>query len=194
MTTVQVLFFALGARRMRAVADESAQVVADGGQAVVLIDHAKLWRDVTFDPAVRVVELSGIEADQLPMRIGHGLLYDVPRGLFRAAGRGPLRQRARRAAAAYEFRLADRVHRRVLAPSYRLVWGEVSQSLVQRHVLDGASFDLVVVTDSPSMPYAARLLERYGASGWNPQVAFGLDYAAPDADSPAGSADSGRRG
>ena len=177
---MQVLFLALGANRRRAAIEESAQVVADGGHAVVLIDDAKPWRRVSFDPGAQVVELSRLECAHLPMKVERLLLFKVPGLLFRTVGRGALRKWARRAADAYERRLADRVHRRLVVPLYRSVWGEASRSLIQRHVLDGASFDLFVVTDLASMPCAARLLASYDASDAEaPQLAFGLDYALP---------------
>lgn len=173
---MQVLFLALGASRTRTAAEESAQVVADGGQAVVLIDQRKSWRRVTFDQAVTVIELSRLESGRLPVRIEQLLLYRAPRKLFRVVGRGALRDRMGRLSGTYETRFADRVHRRLAVPLYRPGWGEGSRRVI-RQGLPG-TFDLIVVLDPVSMPYAAGLLADYEARGVAlPRVAFGLDYA-----------------
>lgn len=181
---MRVLFLALGGSRKRAAVEESAQVVADGGQAVVLIDKAAGWRQVTFDPAVEVVDLAGLENRRLPLRIEQFLLFKAPRRGLRAVGRGPLRGLAGRAAGAYESRIADRVHRRVVLPAYRSRWGGVP--LLRRQVLRDTVFDLMVVTDPVSMPYAARLLAGYDAAGDPPRLAFGLDYAGYEVTGDAG--------
>lgn len=175
---MDVLFLALGASRMRAAAEESAQVVADGGRAVVLIEQRTPWRQTTFDPAVEVVELSRAEAAWLPVRLEQLVLYRVPRKLFRTVGRGPLRKRVRRTAGWYETRIADRVHRRLAAGLFRPGWGEGAHRLL-RHAVPGP-YDLVVVLDPISMPYAAGLVADHEARGVAvPSIAFGLDYAAP---------------
>ncbi|MGI5215781.1 hypothetical protein [Plantactinospora sp. CA-290183] len=175
---MQVLFLALGASRTRAAVEESAQVVADGGRAVVLIDQKKPWRRVKFDPAVRVVELARLESSRLPVRIEQLVLYRAPRKLFRVVGRGPLRSGAKRVSGTYETRFADRVHRRLVVPLYRSGWGEGSHSLIRRTLLDDAAFDLIVVTDPASMPYAAGLVADYEARGGAvPRLSFGLEYA-----------------
>lgn len=172
-----VLILALGGNRMRAAVEESAQVVATGGRAVVLVDNAKSWRRFSFDPAVRVVDLAELEASRLSMKLEQMVLFKVPRRLFRTVGRGPLRKPARRASGVYESRFADRVHRRVVLPLYRPGWGAGSCRVIRRHVLDNTPPDLIVVTDPASMPYAAGLLASYGPSANVPQLSFGLDYA-----------------
>lgn len=184
---MQVLFLALGANRTRAAAEESAQVVADGGRAVVLIDQRQPWRRVKFHRSVKVVELARLEAARLPVRIEQILLYRAPRKVFRAVGRGPLRARVGRASASYENRFADRVHRRLVLPLFRTGWGEGSHAVIRRGLPADAAFDLIVVTDPASMPYAAGLIADYEARGVAvPRVAFGLDYAG-SLDAAAGS-------
>lgn len=175
---MHVLFLALGGSRARAAVEESAQVVADGGHAVVLIDQRKPWRRVTFDQAVTVVELSRLESARLPVRIERLLLYRAPRKLFRTVGRGPLRDRVGRVSGTYEARIADRVHRRLAVPMYRSGWGRGSHPVIQQSL--PGPFDLIVVLDPISIPYAAGLVAGYELRGLAlPRVAFGLDYARP---------------
>ncbi|MEV0427367.1 hypothetical protein [Micromonospora sp. NPDC050495] len=177
---MQVLFLALGANRSRAAQEESAQVVADGGRAVVVIDQRQPWRRVKFHRSVKVVELSRLEAARLPVRIEQLLLFKGPRKVFRAVGRGPLRERVGRVSTGYETRFADRVHRRLVQPLYRKGWGEGSHAVIRRGLPADAAFDLIVVTDPASMPYAAGLVADYEARGVPvPRLAFGLDYAGP---------------
>ena len=172
---MQVLFLALGASRKRAAADESAQVVADGGRAVVLIDTRSAWRGTEFDPAVDVVELSRVEAARLPVRLEQLVLYRAPRKLFGTVGRGPLRRRVRKVAGRYEARVADRVHRRLVATRFRPGWGAGAHRLLRQAV--PGPYDLVVVLDPISMPYAAGLVADHEARGLGaPRIAFGLDY------------------
>ncbi|MEN3610725.1 hypothetical protein [Plantactinospora sp. ZYX-F-223] len=183
---MQVLILALGANRGRGVAAEAAQIVADGGRVVVLIDQAKLWRRVKFAKGVRVVDLSRLESSQPLGKVEQVLLYRGPRKLFRVVGRGPLRGRAQRASGVYETRVADPVHRRLVQPLFRRGWGDGSRNLIRSRVLDAERFDLIVVADPTSMPYAAGLLADYQrAGGEMPRFSFGLDYAA-FAESPAG--------
>lgn len=176
---MHVLFLALGASRKQAAADESAQVVTDGGRAVVLIEAGKPWAQTHFDPAVEVVELSTVEIARPLVRLEGFALYRVPRGLFRVAGRGPLRAKVRKAAGKYESRIADRVHGKLVATRLRPGWGEGAQRLLRRAV--PGPYDLIVVLDPISMPYAAGLLADLEARGAAmPRVAFGLDYVSPE--------------
>jgi hypothetical protein len=178
---VRVLFLALGASRKQAAADESGQVVADGGRAVVLIDARKPWSRTEFDPAVEVVELSRIEATRLPVRLEQLALYRMPRALFRTAGRGRLRPTMKKAAGRYEARIADRVHRKLVATRFRPGWGKGAHRLLRRAV--PGPYELIVVLDPISMPYAAGLVADLEARGVTvPPVAFGLDYAREYAD------------
>ena len=176
---MRVLFLALGGSRKQAAADESARVVADGGRAVVLIDTSKPWAQTRFAPAVDVVELSTVESARPLVRFERFALYRVPRGLFRVAGRGPLRAKVRAAAGRYESRIADRVHGKLVATRLRPGWGEGAHRLLRGAV--PGPYDLIVVLDPISMPYAAGLfadLEARGAA--MPRVAFGLDYVSPE--------------
>jgi hypothetical protein len=179
---MQVLFLALGATRRRTVTDESAQVVADSGRAIVVIDQASAWSRDSFAPDVEVVELCRLELLHSPMSIERSLLFEAPRLLFRMIDRGPLARSARRAAKAYERRIADPLHRRMFMPLYRRVWRRARHRLIERHVLHGVSFDLFVVSDPVSMPVAARLFMKYAAKNRiAPRISYGLDYAAPAA-------------
>ncbi|SCL32159.1 hypothetical protein GA0074692_3250 [Micromonospora pallida] len=176
---MQVLFLALGANRAQAAVVDSAQVVADGGRPVVLVDQRASWRRMKFDPAVKVVELSRLEATRLPVRIERFLLHRAPRKVFRAVGRGPLRTGVEKVSGTYEARFADRVHRRLVMLLYRAGWGERSHSVIRGGLPGDGIFDLIVVVDPASMPYAAGLIADYEARGLSvPRVAFGLDYAA----------------
>ncbi|MDG4786330.1 hypothetical protein O7626_10385 [Micromonospora sp. WMMD1102] len=184
---MQVLILALGANRGRGVAAEAAQVVADGGRVVVLVDQqAKLWRRIKFAKGVRVVDLRRLESTRLLGKVEQVLLYRGPRKLFRVVGRGPLHGRAQRASGVFETRVADPVHRRLVQPLFRRGWGDGSRSLIRSRVLDSERFDLIVVADPTSMPYAAGLLADYQRAGGDvPRFSFGIDYAALS-DLPAG--------
>jgi hypothetical protein len=179
---MRALFLALGASRTRAVAAESANVVAAGGQAAVLVDHLKRWRRVSLDPAVTVIDLSRLEARHLPMRMERLLVYGIPRRVFLAIGRGPLEPWGRRAVRAYKRRVADRVHGRLFLPVYRRLWGAARYRLLERQIRSSSpAFDLFVVTDPVSIVYGARLHAACGGPRGAPVISFGLDYAAPAA-------------
>ncbi len=180
-----MLFVALGAtRRVDAVA-ESAQVVAAGGRAVVLVDRATTWRTAAFAPGVRVVALAKLRRDHPPWKAQDLLLFRGPRALFRAVGRGRLRDLSQRAARAYERRIAGLVHRRLFLPAYERIWRDVRRSLVERHVMRGTHYDVVVVCDPTSMPLVARLIAAAGRPA-RPAVRFRLDPTefAPAAGAP----------
>lgn len=183
---MQVLFLALGGTRRRAVVEESAQVVADGGTAVVLVDQAKTWHRETFDPGVEVIELSRLERLHPPRRMEKVLLFKGPGALFRLVGRGPLRQWATETRKTYERRIANVAHRALILPADRRVWGAVRQRLIHRHVLHHRRpFDLLVVSDLDSMVTAAHLLDSYPASNLpEPQVSYSYDNAMPLAAAP----------
>lgn len=173
---MHVLFLALGANRRRAVVDEAAQVVADGGQAVVLAEQAKPWSGESFAPGVRFVAVDRLQATHRPRRVENLVLYRGPRFLLhRVIGRGPLKRRARRAAKAYEKRVADRVHRRLFTPVYDRLFSDVRARLVDRELRRGRPFDVLVVSDPLSMPEAQRLLA--GSGGRGPQVVYSIDHA-----------------
>lgn len=177
---MRVVFLALGATRRRAVIEESAQVLADGGTAVVLVDTMAPWRRETFAPGVEVVEVAEIERQHhLPRTLEALFLYRVPIGLlYRVFGYGPLRELVHRVARVYKRRFANRVHRRIFLPVYRRLWSEVRAQLVHRHVLGATPFDILVVADPVSLPDAVRLLTYYTDPGTAvPRVAYSLDHA-----------------
>ncbi len=184
---MRVLFLGLGATRRLAVTEESAQVAAAGGRAVVVVDQAGAWRH-DFAPGVEVVEASQLELSHWPRAVEMALLFRAPKRLFGLVGRGRLARPARRAATAFERRIAIPVHRRAFMPAYRRLWRRARPRLIHHHVLDGATFDLMVVGDPASMPAAAAILKAYQATHRTPpEVAFGLDHAAaptPDPRSP----------
>jgi hypothetical protein len=171
----RVLFLALGGTRRRETVAESARVVATGGQAVILVDRADGWRSEQLAPGVELIELAGLLSRHAPWRAQEAVLFGAPRALLRAAGRGRLRRFAERVGAAYERRLAWRVHRRVFLPAYERIWGRTRQSTVERHLLRGAAYDVMVVHDPMSMPMAVRLITGDAFAGRTPAVRFGLD-------------------
>jgi hypothetical protein len=173
---MQVLFVALGASRRREAIAESAQVVEAGGRAVVLIDRVASWHGFTFAPGVEVVESAKLRLEHLPWKIQELVVFRGPQALFRAVGRGPLRRWSGRAGRAYERRIAGRVHRRLFLPAYERIWGDVQRSLVERHVMNRTSYDVMVVGDPMSMPLAARLMPDAAAGRpVRPAVRFCLD-------------------
>ncbi|MFJ8580592.1 hypothetical protein [Micromonospora sp. NPDC093277] len=177
---MHVLFLALGGTRRRAVIEESAQVVADGGTAVVLVGNPRRWEEETFDPGVEVIELSRLE--QLhPASTVEKVLFNGPGVLLRLAGRGPLRPWATKARRAYARRVSIPAHRAFILPADRPTWGEWQQRLIFRHVLlQRRPFDLLVVSDLPSMVPAARLLAGCPAGNLpEPQVSYSYDTVAP---------------
>jgi hypothetical protein len=191
-----VLFLALGGTRRRETVAESALVVAAGGRAVILVDRVESgWRPDALAAGVEVVELAGLLDRHAPWRAQEAVLFDAPRALLRAAGRGRLRRFAERAGAAYERRLAWRVHRRVFLPAYERIWGRTRQSLVERRLFRGAAYDVVVVHDPMSMPMAVRLITGDAFAGRAPAVRFGLDPAELSDDRPpaAGASQGGGR-
>jgi hypothetical protein len=177
-----VLFLALGGTRRRETLAESALVAAAGGRAVILVDRVDgRWRPDALADGVEVVDLAGLLGRHAPWRVQEAVLFGAPRVLLRAvlrtAGRGRLRRFAERAGAAYERRLAWRVHRRVFLPAYDRIWGRTRDSLVERHLIRGATHDVVVVSDPTSLPLAARLVTGDAFAERQPAVRFGLDPA-----------------
>lgn len=175
---MRVAFLALGATRRRAVVEESAEVVAEGGAAMVVVDRAQGWDPEGFAPGVTVVELSRLKARHAPVRLERLFLYRGPRFLlYRVIGRGPLRGLAHRAATAYQRRVADRIHRRLFLPVYRRLWPEVTPRLVERQVLRRTGTRTLVVTDPMSIPAAAGILRRYRVRGQAPPaVCYSIDH------------------
>lgn len=176
MMAEHVLILALGATRKRAVVEDAAAVVARGGTVTVLISSAANWRRERFASDVRMINLAELEGRVLPLRLERAVLYRVPRLLFRTIGRGRLAAWTKRAGRAYEKWIADRVHRRVVLPTYRrLRSSQVPQQLADRAVAE-TRVDLLVVADPASIPLAARIIRQ---STLVPQVGYGLPYLTP---------------
>jgi hypothetical protein len=191
-----VLFLAVGGSRRRETIAESARVVAAGGRAVILVDRVDDgWRPDQLAAGVEVVELAGLLGRHAPWRAQEAVLFGAPRALLRAAGRGRLRRFAERAGAAYERRLAWRVHRRVFLPAYERIWARTRQSMVERRLFSGAAYDVLVVHDPMSMPLAVQLITGDAFAGRAPAVRFDLDPAdlSGDRSSAAGAPRGGGR-
>ncbi|GAA3371500.1 hypothetical protein GCM10020367_22420 [Streptomyces sannanensis] len=173
---MQVLFLALGGSRKRAVVEESADVVAAGGRAVVLVDRKKSWASVAFAPGVEVVTPDELEARHLPRRIERFVLFRIPRLVASVLGVGPVRRMSRRALKAYERRVAGRVHRRVFLPVHRRVWPTVADRIARRHFGGGGGPELLVVTDPWSVQHAVRLMEAWESDRLaTPCVTYSVD-------------------
>ncbi|MEU8079345.1 hypothetical protein AB0B31_28355 [Catellatospora citrea] len=171
---MRVLFVALGASRRRIVVEESAQVVADGGTAVVVVSRRAPWAKETFAPQVKVVELDRLEQRGVVAWLARALLFGAPRLLFRLVGHGPLRAPAHRAAGGYERRVAAPVHRRMFLPVYRRLWRD-PRGRALRGELAATAPDLIVVSDPASMPDVARVMEsRVTGVVSSPRIAFSL--------------------
>lgn len=186
-TDVRVLFVALGASRRRTVCEESAQIVSDGGVAVVLVDRANAWRRTVFAPTVAVIEMARLESRHLPLRLARGLLYRAPSICLRLIGHGPLRRAARQWANVHQ-RLANRIYERLVLPGHRRIWPHRRPRLVEREVLTGEPFDLLVIGDPESIPDGAAIVARLFRRGMPLPVSFGLDAVVPAARAPADSA------
>jgi hypothetical protein len=156
---VNVLFLALGASRKRAVVDECAKVVADGGTATVMVDAIKQWQRAGFGTGVTVFDAAVLLRARLPMRIERLVVYRGPRFVLnKAPGRW-----GRRAAGAYQEKVADRFHRRVFMPAYARLRGKPRGQLVAEHITRSPRpFDWIVVTDPVSMPVAVQVLDHLG--------------------------------
>ncbi|NEB79012.1 hypothetical protein G3I40_27895 [Streptomyces sp. SID14478] len=167
---MNVLFLALDASRARTTCAEAAQVVRDGGRAVVLIEQATRWADHLITPGVQRIETDVLEMRHWVRRWEWQLLFGLPRALARAIGRGPLRPLLHATETAYEGVLAGPLHRRVFLPVYRRAWGSGNPEMIRHFVRRDGPFDLIVVCDPTSLPVAASLAED-GA----PAVAFRLN-------------------
>jgi hypothetical protein len=169
---VNVLFLALGASRKRAVVEECAQVIADGGTATVVVESLEPWKRAAFGTGVTVVDSAVLQRALLPMRIEHLVVYRAPRFvLHRALGR-----RGKRAAGAYQKKVADRFHRRVFMPVYKRLRQDTRGRLIAGHVTRSPRpFDWIVVADSVSMPDAVQVLDGLGR-GSRTGVVYSVDH------------------
>lgn len=157
---MNVLFLALGASRKRAVIEECAKVVADGGTATVMVASAESWRSAGFATGVTVIDSSVLHRAQLPWRIERLVVYRGPGFVLRRA----LGRRGKSAARAYEKKIADRFHRRVFLPVHKRLRGDVPGRLIARHITGSPRpFDWIVVADSRSIPEAAQVLDNLKA-------------------------------
>ena len=177
---MQVLFLALGASRKRAVTEESAEITASGGRAVVIVDRPKAWSSVVFAPGVDVVTPGDLDAAHLPRRIERLLLYRLPRAAVSAAGVvRPVRKPSQRVLKAYERRVAGRVHRRVFLPLHRRLW-PTSQARAVRRRFGAGGPELLVVADALSVSFAVQLLDVWGRDGAPlPRIAYSIDGDRP---------------
>ncbi|GAA3371516.1 hypothetical protein GCM10020367_22500 [Streptomyces sannanensis] len=176
---MQVLFLALGASRKRAVIEESAEVVAAGGRAVVLIQRKKSWKSVEFAPGVDVLTSDELDAAHMPRRIEHLVLYRIPRFVISMFGIGPVRRLTRRVHKAYKRRVASRIHNKLFMPVHRRLWPALSARMMRSHFAQapGGGPDLMVVTDSLSVRLAMHLLDTWERDGLAlPRVSYSIDY------------------
>jgi hypothetical protein len=156
---VNVLFLALGAGRRRAVVEESAKVVANGGSATVVVATAHAWT-AEIDPGVTVIDSSVLYRGQLPWRIERLVVYRGPRFVLKRA----LGRRGKSAVRAYEKKVADRFHRRVFLPIHKRLRRDVRSQLIAQHITRSPRpYEWIVVTDSRSMPEAVEVLDNLRA-------------------------------
>ncbi|MFF4830457.1 hypothetical protein [Streptomyces sp. NPDC001315] len=177
---MQVLFLALGAARKRAVVDESAAVAAAGGRAVVLVADKKRWAAETFAPGVELITPAELEARHLPRRLERAVLYQGPRRVAGALGRGRLRAKTKKALNAYEKGVAGRVHRRVFMPLHRRMWPTAGARMIRRCFGPDGGPELVVVADALSVQRAVELMESWNSDSLGtPRVCYSVDSVVP---------------
>jgi hypothetical protein len=167
---MRVLFLAFGGYRKKAVVEECAQVLADGGTATVLVDSTGPWRRAGLPDGVTVVDTAALRRELRTMRLEHLVVYRGPRFVLRrVAGR-----RAKRAMAVHQ-KVADKFHRRVVMPVHRRLSAESRGRLIARRLGRTAErYDWIIVGDSPSMPDAVDLLDALGDTA--PGVAYSVDH------------------
>ena len=169
---MRVLFLAFGAYRKRAVVEECAKVLADGGTATVVVESMVPWRRAGLPDGVTVVDSAALQAERLAMRIERLVIYRGPAFILRrVAGR-----RAKRAMAAHK-KAADKFHRRIFLPAYRRLSAETRGRLIARRLgRRKERYDWVIVGDATSMPDAVELLDALGDA--SPGVAYSVDYVS----------------
>lgn len=171
---MKVLFLAVGATRRRAVAAESARVVAEGGRAVVVIGKEKAWHDTDFAPGVDVVVRAGLDLRSPARSVEWLLLFRLPRKVYRTVARGPLRGPVSAMGRLHE-RVALSMQRGVVLPLHRRRFKDGPRD-DGKHVLHGSSFDLIVAADAASIPDALKLLAGASADEVRPRVAYSLEH------------------
>lgn len=169
---MNVLFLALGASRKGAVSAEAEHVMAAGGTATVLIGKPSGWSKHPLPDGVEIIDLAAVERGYRPRWV-RLWLYRVPRLLLRICLPGPLSRWRDRFDNAYRRRLARPVERR-LARRYRRDPVQVRRLALERDVLRGRSFGLVVVGDTQSMVTASELADVFTATG--AQLAYTIDH------------------
>ncbi|WP_433476236.1 hypothetical protein ACQPZP_03815 [Spirillospora sp. CA-142024] len=175
---MNVLFVALGASRRPAVVRESAQVVADGGTAAVLVRKTSSWAKDPLPDGVDAVELPALERRYRPAAVRIAL-FRIPRLLLRVCLPGPLRGLGNRIDSAYRRRVARPADRR-LARFYRRDPAAVRRRMIERELLRGRSVDLVVVGDPQSLVTVAELADVITDAG--AKLSYSIAHERPPAD------------
>jgi hypothetical protein len=188
---MRVLFLALGATRRSYPIGESADLVARGGEAVVVVDSKRTWRRERFADGVTVLELARLQPRHSPGALAWLVLFRAPALAFWVCGRGPLTDWTRRAEAAYWRRLAARVRHgsRLLTAGpvvpadaggrlRRHVARDVRDLLIRYQLLRGARFDVLVIADPASIPDGARMVRTRPSARLAPRVCYSLDAVA----------------
>ncbi|MBE1533087.1 hypothetical protein [Actinomadura algeriensis] len=160
---MNVLFVALGATRRSAVVRQSTRVVADGGEAAILVGAASAWARERLPDGVDAVELTALERRYRPAAVRIPL-YRIPRLLLRVCLPGPLRGVGDRLDAGYRRRVARPVDRG-LARVYRRDPAAIRRRAVERELLRRRSIDLVVVGDPQSLVTASELADVIAGAG-----------------------------
>lgn len=172
---MNVLFVALGATRKPAIIRQSAQVLAGGGNAAVLIGKPSAWTREPLPDGVDAFELHALERRYRPAAV-RILLYGIPLLLLRMCFPGPFRGIRKRIDAGYRRRVARPVNRR-LARFYRRDPAAVRRRAVDRELLRGRSIDLVVVGDPQSLVIVSELADVITAAG--ARMAYYIAHGQP---------------
>ncbi|GGK12341.1 hypothetical protein GCM10010124_01070 [Pilimelia terevasa] len=152
---MKVLIILLGEARRPAALAEGLAVLAGGGTATVLVHETGPWTAALAEAGLTVRSRAELARRHWPQRLARFVLWRVPAGLARAAGRGPLRAPAERAAARYRSRVAGPVQRRLVDRVHRRLWRDAAVDVVAAH-LAREDYDAVV----PADPHAVLLLEQ----------------------------------
>jgi hypothetical protein len=171
--TEHVLFLAEGGTRKRAAAIDAVRVLDAGGEATLVVRDLAAWKNERLDKRIRVVDLDRLEKQYGWMRAEQLLLVRGPRAAFRIVGVGPVKAWSKRAAGAWDRRIATPLHQRRFLPLLRRRPAARPPALIHRHLGERAAVDLLVITDPASMPAAVTYLESHDV----PRVAYNLDTA-----------------
>jgi hypothetical protein len=171
---MRVLFLAYGATRSRTVAAESAEVLAHGGEATVLIEWPAFWGTVEFAPGVEVVHIYQLERWRLARQLVDLILFRVPGFIFYHLARGRAERQVRRFGSAYRHRIARPTLDRIILPVYRRLWRGARERLFARR-LDGRTFDMIVISDPASIPEGLTMAARVG-DGDPSRLSYRMDF------------------